>query len=121
MGYMLPANTIVATQAWSMHRDASVFPSPETFIPDRWLETGDNEEELAQMARYTMPFGTGVRICGGRIQAQLLLYIIVASVARNFNIIAPPDTNEKTMEMSDTFVGLCYLSTFYRCSYFFWF
>lgn len=38
MGYALPPGTIVSTQAWSMHRDTSVFPSPDTFLPDRWLE-----------------------------------------------------------------------------------
>jgi cytochrome P450 len=104
MGYVLPANTIVATQAWSMHRDASVFPSPETFLPDRWLETPDNEEQLMKMGQYLMPFGTGSRICGGQNLAQVTLRIVVALVARNFRIVAPPETNDKTMDIRDAFV-----------------
>ena len=47
MGYALPPGTIVATQAWSMHRDVEVFPSPDTFLPERWLPvegaTGEDE------------------------------------------------------------------------------
>jgi cytochrome P450 len=65
MGYALPPGTIVSTQAWSMHRDASIFPSPETFLPDRWLETSENEEQLMLMSQHMMPFGTGSRVCGG--------------------------------------------------------
>ena len=61
MGYALPPGTVVATQAWSMHRDPDVFPSPETFLPERWLtvEGVDGEEE--RIARYVPPscFGDG--------------------------------------------------------------
>ena len=47
MGYALPPGTTVATQAWSMHRDAEIFPSPKTFLPERWLplDTSDAEDE----------------------------------------------------------------------------
>ena len=47
MGFALPPGTVVATQAWSMHRDPEIFPSPETFLPERWLPvegaTGEDE------------------------------------------------------------------------------
>ena len=111
MGYLLPANTVVATQSWSLHRDTSVFPSPETFLPDRWLETPDNKEQLAQMGQYMMPFGTGTRVCGGQNQAQVVLRIVVALVARNFKIVAPPETNDRTMFIKDAFVWLTILFT----------
>lgn len=38
LGYDLPAGTIVASQAWSIHREASVFLEPDHFNPDRWIE-----------------------------------------------------------------------------------
>lgn len=106
MGYALPANTIVATQAWSMHRNASVFPSPETFLPDRWLETSDNADHLSQMTQHLIPFGVGTRMCGGQTLAQMMMRIVVVSVVRNFGIVAPPETNDKTMDMRDAFVRL---------------
>lgn len=104
MGYSLPPNTVVATQAWSMHRDASIFPSPETFLPDRWLETPDNADQLSQMRQHMMPFGAGTRLCGGQNLAQMVVRIVVASVVRNFNIVAPPETNDSSMDMRDAFV-----------------
>jgi cytochrome P450 len=88
----------------SMHRDASIFPSPDTFLPDRWLETAGNKEELARMNQYMMPFGVGSRVCGGQNLAQVMLRIAVATVVKNFDIVAPPETNESTMEMRDSFV-----------------
>lgn len=105
MGYSLPPNTVVATQAWSLHRNASVFPSPETFLPERWLETADNAAELVDMNHQMMPFGVGSRLCGGQNLAQMMLRIVLVSVVRNFNIIAPPETNDRSMEMRDAFVS----------------
>ncbi|PCH40720.1 cytochrome P450 [Wolfiporia cocos MD-104 SS10] len=108
MGYALPPGTIVSTQAWSMHRDPDVFPSPETFLPERWLTTEgvDGEEDrTARMVQHMMPFGVGTRICGGQNLAQLVLRIVVAAVVSNFDISAnAAETNERTMEMRDAFV-----------------
>jgi cytochrome P450 len=106
MGYALPPGTIVSTQAWSMHRDASVFPSPDTFLPDRWLNVDAQEaENLGRMSQHMMPFGTGSRVCGGQNLAQIMLKVAVAAIARNFDVVAPSETNERTMEMKDSFVS----------------
>ncbi|KAI0268080.1 cytochrome P450 [Gloeopeniophorella convolvens] len=104
MGYALPSGTIVGTQGWSMHRDSSVFPSPDTFLPERWLDMGDNGEQLAAMNLHMMPFGTGSRVCGGQNLAQMMLRITMAAIARNFDLLSPPETTEKSMEMRDSFV-----------------
>jgi cytochrome P450 len=104
MGYALPPGTLVAAQAWSVHRSPSVFPSPESFLPERWLESGDNKEQLTVMNRHMMPFGTGSRVCGGQNLAQMALRIAIATIARNFNVVSPPETTEKSMEMRDSFV-----------------
>jgi cytochrome P450 len=55
MGYALPPGTIVATQAWSMHRDPEIFPSPETFLPERWLSVDDSDAEEERLSRYVCP------------------------------------------------------------------
>ncbi|KAH9077004.1 cytochrome P450 [Lactarius deliciosus] len=104
MGYALPPGTVVATQAWSAHRDSTVFPAPETFSPERWLETGDNKEQLEAMNWHMMPFGTGSRVCGGQNLAQIVLRIAIAAIVRNFDLLSPLETTEKSMEMRDSFV-----------------
>ncbi|KAF9023114.1 cytochrome P450 [Hymenopellis radicata] len=104
MGFALPPGTVVATQAWSMHRNPAVFPSPDTFLPDRWLDDAVSADSLAVMNQHFMPFGTGSRVCGGQNLAQAMMKVVVAAVARNFNIEAPAETNERSMEIKDSFV-----------------
>ncbi|KAG5642970.1 hypothetical protein DXG03_001818 [Asterophora parasitica] len=104
MGYGVPAGTIVSTQAWSMHRDASIFSSPDTFLPERWLPSTSSAETLARMSYHMMPFGTGTRTCGGMNLAQAMMKITVSSIARNFDIVSPPETNERSMDIRDSFV-----------------
>ncbi|KAJ7218241.1 cytochrome P450 [Mycena haematopus] len=115
MGYALPPGTIVATQSWSLHRDPAVFQSPDTFLPERWLpayasskqDEGDVEREterLARMASHMMPFGTGSRICGGLNLAHIMMRVVLVAVLRNFDVEAAPGTDEKSMDMRDSFV-----------------
>jgi cytochrome P450 len=106
LGYGLPPGTVVATQAWSMHRDPSVFPSPDAFLPDRWLVAGKrSQEELGKMSQYMGPFGMGSRTCGGQNLAQIMLRVVVAAIVRNFDIVAASETNERSMDMTDCFVS----------------
>ncbi|KAF5369696.1 hypothetical protein D9615_010147 [Tricholomella constricta] len=113
MGYGVPPGTIVSTQAWSMHRDASVFSSPDTFLPDRWLPNVNSAETLARMSYHMIPFGTGSRVCGGQSLAQAMMKIAVAAVVRNFDIVAPPGTNERSMDIRDSFVSTLTLSVIF--------
>ncbi|KZV62245.1 cytochrome P450 [Peniophora sp. CONT] len=104
LGCHIPPGTIVATQSWSLHRDAAVFPSPETYLPERWLDA--DEAQLADMNAHWMPFGSGIRICGGMAFAYQDLRIALATFARNFDVTAPLDeTNDRTMEVRDAFVS----------------
>ena len=101
MGYALPPGTVIAMQSWSMHCDPAVFPSPDSFIPERWLQGPDTTEKMAQ---YLMPFGMGSHQCGGMNLAYMMLRITVAASVQNFNVAAPPETNERSMEIKDAFV-----------------
>jgi cytochrome P450 len=113
MGYSLPRGTIVATEAWSMHHDPSIFPSPSTFLPDRWLETpgsADNTKQLTMMQQHFMPFGTGSRMCGGHILAMIMLRVVIAAGARNFDVVTPAETIDRSMEDEDSLFCLIYFS-----------
>ncbi|KAK1229348.1 hypothetical protein PQX77_007605 [Marasmius sp. AFHP31] len=106
MGFEVPPGTVVATQAWSMHRNPAIFPSPEAFMPERWLENDAPgcSERLVRMTQYMMPFGTGTRVCGGQNVAQMMMRIVIAAIVRNFDVHAPAETNEQSMEIKDSFV-----------------
>lgn len=62
-GYALPEKTTVSCQSYSIHRiNDDVFPDPDTFNPDRWLESeGDADRRRLQWA-----FSSGGRGCVGR-------------------------------------------------------
>ena len=100
-----------------MHRDSSVFPSPDTFLPERWLETSTNAPELFKMAQHMMPFGTGTRVCGGQNFALAMMRAVVATVVRNFDVVAPPQTTERSMEIKDSFVSVRHHAMPIVCSF----
>ncbi|KAJ7860620.1 cytochrome P450 [Mycena leptocephala] len=101
MEYSLPPGTVVGTQAWSVHRDSKVFPSPETFDPDRWLDDKGSAVRAASM----MPFGLGTRVCVGQALAQAALRIALAALVRNFAVTADQSTTKASMTMKHGFAN----------------
>lgn len=61
--FFVPANTVVSSQAYSVNRiNDAVFPDPDKFNPDRWL---DPVGELDRK-RYMFAFSHGGRGCIGK-------------------------------------------------------
>ena len=109
LGVALPPGTVVGTQAWSSHRDPNVFPAPDAYHPARWLTT--DEQALANMNTNLIAFGTGLRVCAGQNLAMMVLRMAIPLVIRNFDILAPKETNARTMALCDAFVSHLYNST----------
>ena len=66
-----------------------------------------NLDVYTRMEQYLMPFGAGPRVCGGQNLAQIVLRIVIATVVRNFDIVArAAETNERTMDIRDAFVSV---------------
>jgi cytochrome P450 len=57
-GVAVPPGTIVATGSTFVHYNASLFPSPQSFTPERWLE---NKE----LDNWLVAFSKGPRMCLG--------------------------------------------------------
>lgn len=71
-GYTIPAGVVLGTSGHCMHRNPTVFPNPEKFKPERWLEDGDMAEMAIdrrsvgnEMNRWFWAFGSGGRMCIG--------------------------------------------------------
>ncbi|KAF2233589.1 cytochrome P450 [Viridothelium virens] len=62
-GYVIPAGTSVSMCMYAMHRNPEVFPEPERFWPERWLDV--SEGRMREMERYFWPFSAGDRRCTG--------------------------------------------------------
>ncbi|CAH1398401.1 unnamed protein product [Nezara viridula] len=78
-GYRLPAGTQVVVSMYSLHRRADLFPEPEKFNPDRFLEP------IKHPFAY-VPFAAGPRNCIGQKFVMLELKVIVSLVVLNFEI-----------------------------------
>ena len=69
LGYNLPKGIRVSAQAFSLHRNAQVFPDPEAWKPQRWLDA--SEEKRSEMMRWFWAFGSGGHMCIGNNLAFL--------------------------------------------------
>ncbi|GEQ71445.1 hypothetical protein JCM33374_g5129, partial [Metschnikowia sp. JCM 33374] len=66
----LPPGTGISCQVHLMHRVEKIFPQPNTWNPQRWLQNKEESAEeyagrLKEMQRYMLPFGKGQRMCIG--------------------------------------------------------
>ncbi|KAG6810836.1 hypothetical protein H0H92_010131 [Tricholoma furcatifolium] len=87
-GMFIPkGSTIFANLAGIMH-DPELFPSPNDFQPDRFLETSD-----PRLQTFEVPFGFGRRICPGMHLAMNSLLINVSRILWAFEIL--PAIDEK--------------------------
>uniref|UniRef100_D8QCV5 Cytochrome P450 n=1 Tax=Schizophyllum commune (strain H4-8 / FGSC 9210) TaxID=578458 RepID=D8QCV5_SCHCM len=83
--YAIPRGSIVIPNVWAMLRDESIYPEPDVFKPERFLNADGtlntsvrNPDEIA--------FGFGRRICPGRRMAYASTWIMVASILRVYSI-----------------------------------
>lgn len=58
----IPSKTPVSTSTYFVHGNASIFPEPDTFRPERWIEAAERGDNLK---RYLVPFNRGTRGCIG--------------------------------------------------------
>lgn len=67
---------------WVMHRDPTHFSDPDRFRPDRWLD--GLARRLPRFAYF--PFGGGPRLCIGSSFAMTEAVLILATIARRFQL-----------------------------------
>ncbi|KAF1837008.1 putative P450 monooxygenase [Decorospora gaudefroyi] len=79
-GYTIPAGTPVGMSSWLTHLNPDLFPLPDTFRPERWLEPG-----AEQLKRYLVNFTKGSRVCLGKELAKAEIVYVLALVAGRWN------------------------------------
>ncbi len=87
-GYRIEKGMQVWFCPWAMHRDPRWFADPDEFLPERW--EGDFQKTLHRYAYF--PFGGGPRFCIGQAFAQMEAVLILATLARSFelDVLAKP-------------------------------
>jgi cytochrome P450 len=78
-GRLLPEGTVVTPCILLVHRRPDVYPDPDVFRPERFLERPPGT--------YTwIPFGGGVRRCIGATFAQMELQLVLETIARRVTL-----------------------------------
>ncbi len=74
-GLQLPADVIVSPSIYLVHRRPDVYPDPEAFQPERFVDT--------KPGTYTwIPFGGGVRRCLGGAFAQFEMTVVLGELVK---------------------------------------
>nr|AKH41027.1 cytochrome P450 CYP76Z2 [Thuja plicata] len=98
-GFLVPENTQVLVNVWSIGRDPKVWKDPLNFNPDRFMEFDiDYKGQDFEL----IPFGAGRRICIGLPLAQRMVHLVVGSLLQAFNWSISMD-KEANIDMSETF------------------
>ncbi|KAG5655006.1 hypothetical protein KAF25_002909 [Fusarium avenaceum] len=101
-GVSLPEKTVVSCQAMSVHRiNDHVFPDPDKFYPERWLET----EGDADRRRHQWAFSSGGRGCIGKHLAMAEMKTLLRDVYSRYE--TEPDISMKieSMKMDDQLIS----------------
>ncbi|KIK33867.1 hypothetical protein CY34DRAFT_813317 [Suillus luteus UH-Slu-Lm8-n1] len=91
--YRIPAGATVHGNHWAISRDPDVFPDPDAFKPDRWLDT---EGRVRDDIKFFV-FGFGRRVCPGQHVANSSVFINAVFVLWAFRL-----TLNRTKPLDDT-------------------
>ena len=81
-GYVFPAGWTLMPCIFLIHRDPDVFPDPDSFRPERFLE------DPRPSSRVWVPFGAGSRHCLGSHLAMMTIKRVLATVLSRATLVA---------------------------------
>ncbi|OLN81689.1 putative sterigmatocystin biosynthesis P450 monooxygenase STCB-like protein 5 [Colletotrichum chlorophyti] len=101
-GYFVPEGTVVSCQAYSVHRiNSDVFPRPDVFDPDRWMEPmGDAERKRLMFA-----FANGGRGCVGKHLALAEMKTLLRDIYSRYTTVPEASMTDESMTMSDQLIS----------------
>jgi cytochrome P450 len=94
-GYELPAGAAVTPSIHLIHRDPEIYPEPERFLPERFLDNPPGT--------YTwIPFGGGVRRCLGAAFAQFEMAVVLRELVRRREVKPARPESERSFRRAIT-------------------
>jgi cytochrome P450 len=94
--YELPQGVYVAPNIWLTHRNPDVWPDPEQFRPERFLDRPVRPYHF-------FPFGGGTRTCLGMAFATYEMKMVLAEVLRRTRMRLQPGYRARVVRRSITF------------------
>lgn len=96
--YCIPAGTTVIGNHWAISRDPEVYPEPDAFKPQRWInDEGRLRDDLAFFV-----FGFGRRVCPGQHVANRSVFISSLLILWAFQLSLDPTKPQDDMGFMNT-------------------
>ncbi|ORV81544.1 cytochrome P450 [Mycobacterium interjectum] len=86
--WVIPRGDSIIISIAQIHNDASVFPEPERFDPQRYIDGKPSSFAW-------IPFGGGTRRCVGAAFANMEMDVVLRTVLRNFTIETTTEPGER--------------------------
>lgn len=86
--WAIPRGDSIIISIAQIHNDASVFPEPERFDPQRYIDSKPSSFAW-------IPFGGGTRRCVGAAFANMEMDVVLRTVLRNFTIETTTEPGER--------------------------
>lgn len=91
----IPKGTMISILLYALHMDKESWTSPETFNPQRWMDS-DNQSAQSTFSdrgirEAFVPFLDGKRQCEGRFLAELEFVIFIWSILKEHDVVVPDD------------------------------
>ncbi|XP_073150345.1 cytochrome P450 71AU50-like [Henckelia pumila] len=99
-GYHIPKNSRVIVNTYAIGRDPKVWPNPEKFSPDRFL---DNNVDMKGRDFRLLPFGSGRRGCPGMQLGLIVVRLVIAQLVHCFDWELPDGMLASDLDMEDHF------------------
>ena len=97
-GRQVPAGTLAIISPWLVHRRPDLWPDPEAFRPERFLDGTARTGYL--------PFGQGPRLCIGREFALGEMVVVLAELLREHRIDVPGGPGGWTRPVAEATVAV---------------
>ena len=85
--YHFPRNTMFIANITKFHMDPEVFPSPEIFQPERFIDENGKYKKNDQV----VPFGIGKRVCMGDTLAKNEMFIFFVRMLQRITFHQTPN------------------------------
>ncbi|KAG2414133.1 hypothetical protein HFD88_003324 [Aspergillus terreus] len=92
--------TTVSAAVTALHRKSQIFPNPEIFAPERWLDA--TPERRRALEAHLQPFGYGARVCLGKALATIEIKLLIAGIYLRYETRVPDITTEASMRQTST-------------------
>ncbi|KAF9531320.1 cytochrome P450 [Crepidotus variabilis] len=104
-GMFIPKGSLVFANIWAMMRDPNVYPDPDAFKPERFLDLDGSgsgsvsKEEAKRMNPKNFVFGFGRRTCPGKELVESSVWLVIVSLLTVFSLSKAKDDEGNEQEL----------------------